>query len=216
MATSGLEDVTPVIKTLQNARRIYDTRLPPGEFPMPSQAVISGAMRQCELAIDTLTTIQTQAEGLAFNEAVARIRSCQEKATSLQQVLLLCTQNYESSAFALYVNNIKDGHQESVEDLMMGILREVQKLADAYSSRIDVRLKRTLEEAILAISSAGSSIPNEGARGGQPSYTHYGPGSQNLSMGGTQNINAGSGRQYVGHSQTFQHHGDNGKRSAID
>ena len=104
------------------------------------------------------------------------------------------------------------GNHQRVEEIVLGILGEIQNLARIDASLSAATEVQRLETAIAALSAAGSSIPDGKTEKVAYSYTHYGSGSQNVNSGaGNQNMNSGSGEMYVGSTQTF-HRGERSRR----
>ncbi|RYP03330.1 hypothetical protein DL764_005226 [Monosporascus ibericus] len=157
------------------------------------------------LVLDTLGTMKArfQPEDVS-SDAYAVIwptmEGCKDKAERLKNILRAVAAQPDPSRIERYRLAVRRlGKESKVEELMKGIIEDVQLLA---ANRI-VQLKAEdkidqLTEAIQALSKVPSSVPDG------PTFTYSGTGDQiNNTGSGTQNINKGRGQQYIAHSISF-------------
>ena len=204
MVQPALERLSLVTQAIREASKIYASLNPTEALPLPIQTVFNIVMDRSGLALDTLATIEGQTDEGVDSSFNSNIEDCLVKATSLQQVLDMCIKTTTSTTYAHYVKSIVQGQHVKIEELMIGILEGVQRLAELVGGASAEQVQ-SLQEAIKTVLAAGSSVPEE--KDGQRThvYTHYGSGSQNLHSGkGNQSINNGPGRMYVGNTQNFQ------------
>jgi alkaline phosphatase len=89
-----------------------------------------------------------------------------------------------------------------VENLIGGILDDLQLLATRFPEVTTPRGKDQLAEAIEEVSKMEPSLPDGFEQ--TPAYAHYGSGAQNINIGsGIQHINSGTGNQNSGSGQQF-------------
>jgi hypothetical protein len=91
-----------------------------------------------------------------------------------------------------------------IEDLVKGILDNLQLMAMDFPEVVSPRSKEQLEKAVQEVSKTEPSLPDGFEE--NPGYVHYGSGAQNNNTGsgiqhnnsGAGNQNSGSGQQYIG------------------
>ncbi|OAL70006.1 hypothetical protein A7D00_5535 [Trichophyton violaceum] len=204
---SGIEVIgliSSIISIVDTAVKIHNALKDADRLPRAFQEV---ALR-LPVVTDTLTAVKGHLEENGIDEATFRaimpvVQACGENAEALKDILQEVTVSPDHSRLQRYRLAIRRlGKGSQVEELMKALLENVQLLAGnrAMQSATGAQVGEVLE-AIHALSEVPPSAPDTP---GSMTFSHYGTGSQfNNVDSGTQNINTGSGRQYVANSMTF-------------
>ncbi|KAH9216662.1 hypothetical protein DL95DRAFT_435086 [Leptodontidium sp. 2 PMI_412] len=133
------------------------------------------------------------------------LEDCKAQAIQLQDLFEKVMPEEGESRWDRYVKAARTvGKGGRVEDLVKGILDDLQLLATRFPEVTIPRTKERLAKAIEEVTKMEPSLPDgfEDA----PAFAHFGSGAQNNNMGGgsqynnnsTGNQNNGPGQQYIG------------------
>ncbi|RYP03214.1 hypothetical protein DL764_005295 [Monosporascus ibericus] len=134
------------------------------------------------------------------------VEGCNTKVQRLETIFRKVTPFETSSRFERYVAVVKlYGKGNLVEDLMKGILQDVQIIAGNHGAKAATEAQvADLAKAIHDLSAMPPSVPEMVLDDPNASFIHRGSGQQNVHTGtGDMNINSGSGRIYVARTQYF-------------
>jgi NACHT NTPase-like protein len=130
------------------------------------------------------------------------LEDCKAQATKLQELFEKVMPEEGDTRWDRYVKAARTiGKGGRVEDLIRGILDDLQLLATKFPAVTTPRTKEQLEKAIEEVSKMEPSLPDGFEK--LPAYAHYGSGDQYSITGGTAHINSGSGNQNSGSGQQF-------------
>jgi len=123
---------------------------------------------------------------------------CQSRAVHLQQLFTSVEREDGDTKFDRYWKAARTiGKGGRVEDLMRGILEDLQLMLTRFPEITTTQSKEELAKAIDEVSKMEPSLPAFFDEGG--SFYHSGSGAQNNNLaGGVQNINTGTGNQNNG------------------
>ena len=205
-ASASKKSISLTISFLKEAKGKYQQCSQSAAFPPQFRSVIAKAMDQYPFAADTLHAIEPQTDEEVGQSTILTIRECEKSARSFHHVVDSCvaTDGSSSTNYSRYVDAIKHWDAKPVESLMIEILSSLQKLVNLNSHKVSTMKVQELEEAMEALKSEGSSIPNLKMEKSSHSYIQWGSGYQNINNGGGNlNINAASSGQYIATTQTF-------------
>ncbi|EFY95448.1 hypothetical protein X797_009246 [Metarhizium robertsii] len=174
--------------------------------------------RNLPLVQSTLNLARDQLLGLPLDEpskiAIQPVVSaCKEKAKALQDIFDKVGKGVKStkdgSLLDFYRNYLRPlGKAHRVENLMQGILRDLDALATNQLFKTATRSQMALlKEAIDQLSHVESSVPDSDFDGPgtnlNQSISSGGTGYQSVNSGQDQKINSGGGKMFVAHSISF-------------
>jgi hypothetical protein len=194
--------ISAIISIIDATKQVYeaveDANGLPANFKKSASKLplISKLLEDAEKYVETTD----EATKVAFKPT---LESCQLQATHLQELFSKVMPEEDDSRLDRYVKAARTiGKGGRVEDLVKGILDNLQLMALNFPEVTTARSKEQLVKAIEEVSKMEHSLPNgfEDA----PAFAHYGSGAQNNNMGGgTQNNNTGTGNQNNGPGQQF-------------
>lgn len=133
------------------------------------------------------------------------LEDCKAQAIQLQDLFEKVMPEEGESRWDRYVKAARTvGKGGRVEDLVKGILDDLQLLATRFPEVTIPRTKERLAKAIEEVTKMEPSLPDGFEEA--PAFAHFGSGAQNNNMGGgsqynnnsTGNQNNGPGQQYIG------------------
>ena len=131
------------------------------------------------------------------------LEDCKVQATHLQKLFEKVIPEEGDSRWDRYVKAARTiGKGGRVENLMKGILDDLQLLATKFPEVTTSRGKDQLAKAVEEVTMMDPSLPDGFEQ--MPAYAHYGSGAQNVNAGsGIQHINSGTGHQNSGSGQQY-------------
>ncbi|OBT53876.1 hypothetical protein VE04_06248 [Pseudogymnoascus sp. 24MN13] len=126
------------------------------------------------------------------------LEGCKAQAIQLQELFDKVMPEEGESRWDRYVKAARTiGKGGRVENLVGGILDDLQHLATRYPEVTSLRTIEQLAKAVEEVTKMEPSLPDGFEQ--MPAYAHYGSGAQNNNTGGgIQHINTGTGQQYSG------------------
>ncbi|PVH68023.1 TPR-like protein [Cadophora sp. DSE1049] len=131
------------------------------------------------------------------------LEDCKAQATKLQELFERVMPEEGESRWDRYVKAARTiGKGGRVENLVGGILDDLQLLATRFPEVTTPRTKEQLAKAVEEVTKMEPSLPDGFEQ--MPAYAHYGSGAQNNNTGsGIQHINSGTGHQNSGSGQQY-------------
>ncbi|KAG4428234.1 hypothetical protein IFR05_016284, partial [Cadophora sp. M221] len=126
------------------------------------------------------------------------LEDCKAQAIQLQELFEKVMPEEGESRWDRYVKAARTiGKGGRVENLVGGILDDLQLLATRFPEVTTPRTKEQLAKAVEEVTKMEPSLPDGFEQ--MPAYAHYGSGDQNINTGsGIQHINSGKGHQNSG------------------
>ncbi|KAF4634407.1 hypothetical protein G7Y89_g3703 [Cudoniella acicularis] len=201
---SGIEVIgliSAIIGIIDGASKLYDAIENSSKLPQAFREVV----QRLPLVRDTLESLQ-KCEGDGDRDTYEAIKptveSCRDRAERLRNILQDVVAQPDASRVERYRLAVRRlGKESKVEELMKGMLEDVQLLAAnqavkaAGGGKVDELVK-----AVRSLEKVPPSVPDSYG----PAFTYHGTGDQiNNTGSGTQNINKGKGQQYIAHSISF-------------
>ena len=126
------------------------------------------------------------------------LEDCKVQATHLQELFEKVIPEEGDSRWDRYVKAARTiGKGGRIENLMKGILHDLQLLATKFPEVTTPRGKDQLAKAVEEVTRMDPSLPDDFDQ--MPTYAYFGSGSQNINASnGTQNNNTGAGNQNIG------------------
>ena len=158
--------------------------------------LISKLLEDAEIYVKTAD----EATGIAFTPT---LEDCRAQAIQLQDLFGKVMPEDGESRWDRYVKAARTiGKGGRVENLVGGILGDLQLLAIRFPEVTTPREKEQLAKAVEEVTKMEPSLPDGFEQ--MPAYAHYGNGAQNNNIGGgTQNNNNSTGNQNNGPGQMF-------------
>lgn len=206
MPETSSNGISMVIETLYKILDLYDGSQQDVDcLPDSFRTVIGVAMKECDLGVRALDTLRSQVVEQTGFDLNPTLDNCQNKAQRLHQLLSLCFEGDPAYVYSRYVDQIRRlGKQDMVETLVLGILHGVQELIMLSQCQAATDQRQKLSEAIIELSTAAPSVPDDKLDANPYRLSHYGSGNQSVHAGtGHQGINSGGGEMYLGTNQTF-------------
>lgn len=202
---SGIEVIgliSAIVSIIDGASKLYSTIENTNYLPKAFREVA----QRLPLARDTFQTIEGRLQkydvsGDTYTAIKPTVESCKDRAERLRNILQDMAAQPDTSRVERYRLAIRRlGKESKVEELMKGMLEDVQLLAANQAVKaVEEEKIDELMRAIQALSKVPPSMP------GDPTFTHHGTGDQiNNTGSGTQNINKGKGQQNIAYSISFE------------
>jgi hypothetical protein len=195
--------ISSIISIIDATKQVYEAVEDEGGLPKNFKKsatklpLISKLLEDAEKYVET---VADEAKKIAFKPT---LEHCQLQATHLQELFTKVMPDEDDSRLDRYVKAARTiGKGGCVEELVRGILDDLQLMAINFPEVTTLRSKEQLAKAIEEVSKMESSLPNgfEDA----PEFAHYGSGAQNNNIGsGTQSNNNSTGNQNNGPGQQF-------------
>jgi N-terminal domain on NACHT_NTPase and P-loop NTPases len=189
--------ISGTIAIVDATKKVYDAAGNAAGLP---QAFREVAIR-LPLVLDNLKLAEqdVQASSLTAEQSDAKkgvLEACKEKALHLEDIFKKVMPAADASRLDRYYKAVRTiGKGKSVEELMEGILKDLEVLIGSQIAE--------LSEAIKQLSIMEPSIPSSVFDHGSQ-YTNSGSGPQNVHEGsGNINSNSGPGRQFIANVQHF-------------
>lgn len=205
-ASTILGLISAIISIIDASKKIYDAAHDTKGLP----EAFREAARHLPLAENTLRSAETHAQqnNAVEDEAAAKevLESCKEKAAHLKRIFEAVLPKADAGRLERYYKAARGlGKGGRVEDLMRGILADVQSLTNNHTIRGPT--EQQLEEVKKALMGLAAikepSIPDEKLEE-KPSIAHYGTGDiMSHSGSGPQNKFADQSKQFVATTMNF-------------
>lgn len=201
---SGIEIIgliSAIISIIDGASKLYDAIENSSHLPQAFREVA----QRLPLIRDTLRTTEGRLQkydidGDTYAAIKPTVESCKDKAERLRNILQDVAGQPDASRIERYRLAVRRlGKESKVEELMKGMLEDVQLLAANQAVKAVGQEKvDELMRAIQALTKVPPSVP------GGPTFTYHGTGDQISNTGmGTENVNKGKGHQYIAHTISF-------------
>ncbi|TGO70873.1 hypothetical protein BELL_0652g00010 [Botrytis elliptica] len=195
--------ISSIIAIIETTKQVYDAIEDEAGLPKNFKKsatklpLISQLLEDAERYINTATDDSIKA---AFTPT---LEDCKLQAIQLQELFEKVMPKGSDSRWDRYVKAARTiGKKGRVENLVGGILDDLQLLATRFPQVLTSRGKEKLENAIEEVAQMEPSLPDGFEQ--MPAYAHYGSGAQNNNTGaGTQNNNNSAGNQNNGPGQQF-------------
>jgi hypothetical protein len=187
-----------IIASLGDARSSYSKLRGDDQFPK----AFHGAARELEHVHHTLENIQSHgtSDRTAISEnSVRALQACNAKAKLSAVTYAETARRHGSQRLEAYWSTVsQNGDGSTVEALVMGMVRDLQTLANVAKVQATIRdsIQRLHDGVSHRLSALGSSAPNTQPR--NVYNNNYGQGAQNNVSGGVQNNLTGRGNQFSG------------------
>lgn len=197
--------ISSIITIIDVAKQIYEAVEDGSSLPTNFKKsaaklpLISKLLEDAERYIDNIADESIQG---AF---MPTLENCKAQATQLRQLFEKVMPDDGDSRWDRYVKAARTiGKGGRVENLVGGILDDLQLLATKFPEVTTPRGREQLATAIEEVAKMEPSLPDGFEQ--MPMYAHYGSGAQNVNTGegsqynnnGTGNQNNGPGQQYIG------------------
>jgi hypothetical protein len=197
--------ISSVIAIIQASQQVYeaieDAKGLPTNFKKSASKLplISKLLEGAEKYVEN---VADDAEKAAFKPT---LENCQHQATRLQELFTKVMPDENDSRWNRYLKAVRTlGKGGRVEDLIGGILDDLQLMSTKFPGVTTPRSKEQLAKAVEEVSKMEPSLPDGFDEAS--TFVHYGSGAQNANMGGgnqynnnsTGNQNNGPGQQYIG------------------
>jgi hypothetical protein len=187
--------IASVIGTIDGTKKVYDAATDAKGLPE--------AFREVAGRLPIVKTILESAMGhIAGRDENSRkavkcvVDACGEKSKRLEKLFQKTIPGEDASSLERYYKAVKTlGKGNAVENLMKGMLEDVQRLACEHSMQIATKAEEDeVVQAITAVSEVGASVPDNVFHDPNISIDNSGPGIQNNAWG--ENIAQGNSRQF--------------------
>jgi hypothetical protein len=193
--------ITIIETTYQLYEAVEDEKGLPANFKKAASKLplISRILGDAEKYIES---VQDEDKKAAFK---LTLESCKLQAICLQDIFTRVMPDEDDSRWNRYMKAARTiGKGGRIEDLVKGILDNLQLMATNFPEVASPRSKENLEKAVQEVSKMDPSLPDGFEEA--PAFAHYGSGSQNVNTGNgsqynnnsTGNQNNGPGHQYIG------------------
>ncbi|KAH8587496.1 SesA protein [Bisporella sp. PMI_857] len=198
---SGIEVIgliSAVIGIIEGVSKLYNAIENTSHLPKAFREVA----RRLQLVRVTLQATEGRlqkhnVDGNSYTAIMPTVESCKDKAERLRNILQDMVAQPDASRVEHYRVVVRRlGKESKVEELMKGMLEDVQLLAT--NQAVKAVGEENIDELMRAIQ-ALSQVPPTATDGS--TFTYHGTGDQiNNTGSGTQNINKGKGQQHIAHS----------------
>lgn len=203
-ASLALGMISAIISIIDAAHQVYEAVK--DEAGLPTNFKKSATKLPLILALlDDAERYVKAANEVTKTAFTPTLEDCKAQAIQLQELFKKVMPEEGESRWDRYVKAARTiGKGGRVEDLIKGILDDLQLLATRFPEVTIPRTKERLAKAIEEVTKMEPSLPDgfEDA----PAFAHFGSGAQNNNTGGgsqynnnsTGNQNNGPGQQYIG------------------
>jgi N-terminal domain on NACHT_NTPase and P-loop NTPases/Sigma domain on NACHT-NTPases len=201
-ASLALGIISSIIAIIDSTKQVYEAV--ENETGLPANFKKSAAKlplisKLLENAENYIESIADESIKLAFTPT---LEDCKFQATQLQELFEKVMPEEGDSRWDRYVKAARTiGKRGRVEDLIGGILDNLQLLTTKFPEAATTRGKEQLVKAIEEVSKMEPSLPDGFEQ--MPAYAHYGSGDQYNNTSGTLHVNSGTGNQNSGSGQQF-------------
>jgi hypothetical protein len=190
--------ISAIISIIDTTKKVYDAAENVSGLPQAFHEVA----QRLPIVQDTLKIAEADVRARNLNKEQSDIKkgileACKDKATRLEGIFQKVMPAADASRIDRYYKAVRIlGKGKAVEDLMKGLLVDMQLLAGNQVGG--------LSEAIAELSSVAPSVLPSIPDHAPDTHTNTGSGPQNIHEGsGNLNSNSGSGRQYNAEVQNF-------------
>lgn len=201
-ASLALGMISSIIAIIDATNQVYEA--------VKDESGLPTNFKKSATRLPTISKLLDDAERylLAADESIKAaftptLEDCKVQATHLQELFEKVLPEEGDSRWDRYIKAARTiGKGGRVENLMKGILYDLQLLATKFPEVTTPRGKDWLAKAVEEVTGMDPSLPDGFEQ--MPSCAHYGSGAQNVNTGsGIQHINSGTGHQNSGSGQLY-------------